>query len=81
MDSLMPWSPDVFSHAPNFSIYNTLALERQGCYRDDPRCRPESGQLQVQLVVIDTNIIIYVEAKKEKITRPVNQPSEPDAEL
>ena len=38
-------------------------------------------QLKVQLVVIDTNIIIYVEAKKEKLTRPVNQPSEPDAEF
>lgn len=38
-------------------------------------------QLKVQLVVIDTNIIIYVEAKKEKLTRPANQPSEPDAKL
>ncbi|MDD3653799.1 MAG: hypothetical protein PHO01_06395 [Desulfotomaculaceae bacterium] len=31
-------------------------------------------QLNVKLMVIDTNIIVYVEAKKEKTIHPVNQP-------
>ncbi|MDD4766567.1 MAG: hypothetical protein PHF87_03185 [Desulfotomaculaceae bacterium] len=33
-------------------------------------------RLKVKLLVIDANIIIYVEAIKEKITRPVTQPEE-----
>ncbi|MDD4238477.1 MAG: hypothetical protein PHT62_07970 [Desulfotomaculaceae bacterium] len=36
-------------------------------------------QLKVQLVVIDANITIYLEAKKEKIIRPVNQSSKINA--